>query len=331
MKTALSSLVLLVTACGGGSGGDGTETDTTPNTNLVPVSLSSDNMEQASSIALNSVFNNLALTTSAAFTGVLIEQDTQEFNITDIEWALDHLNAASSLSDNFTGVVTTSKEGCSVGGSIDVRIDVKNANTLSINDIFTFTSNNCDDGSVVTNGTFTFKFTQLNEFISLDNYATLGFNVLFDNYTVKPKNSSDIVNFAGNYSLVINKDLYTQEADITSDKLTISIPEYKQSIENLIVKKIYTNNTNTETLSVSNSISDDALGGSVTTSTLEEFVFISRYITTPSSGIMKVNGADGSSITITVLNGSSVQLDADFDGNNTVDATLTTSWNTLLF
>lgn len=53
--------------------------------------------------------------------------------------------------------------------------------------------------------------------------------------------------------------------------------------------------------------------------------------TEPTSGAILTKATDNSSVRATVLSGSAVRLDVDTDGNGTVDGTLSTGWDNLLY
>ena len=333
MKTLLPTTILLLTACGESSGDSvsTTTTTTTVSSDTAPITISSTNMATISTLALSSVFDNIGLAVAETFTGVIVEESTQQINISDTDWIFNQLNKALDSTDNFTGVITKETENCLISGSTEFTYDLNDINTISVNDSITLTSTNCDDGDGITNGSVIFSFTQLTNFIDLDDYSILGMNISFNDYSIELDKTTDVASVIGDYSIIINKDLFKQESNITSDKLTINIPAFQQIIQNLIIKKIYTENTDVETLTVSNLVINDVLGGSFTLTTSEELVFTSQFISSPSSGVLKVTGANDSSIVITVLNTSSVQLDADFNGDSIIDETRMTRWNDLTF
>lgn len=332
LKIALPSLVLALSACGGSD-------DSVPDTsggipaefNDTPVSITTDNAEDVSSVAITSSFNNMALGVADGFTGVVVDKTEQRFNITDSQWLLSQLKKLPQVNDSFTGIVSTESDDCLYGGSTDFTFSFQDPTGFSIsaNDYVKFQSNNCDDGYGETNGSFTIVYTQVVDFIDYDDFTTLSFDVSFTNYSVA-FSSAEQLEINGAYSLEINKDLYTEATDVTSDLLAIHIPSYQNTVENLTINKLYVANTGIETLSTSSKISDDLIGGSVTVSTVEEFVFPYRYSFTPTSGVMKVIGADNSSVLLTV-SGGVVQIDADFNGDNTIDETTTTTWSELNF
>lgn len=327
MKIAMSSLVVFLTACGDSSDDNVAKELSGENSELI--SISSSNMEQAVTVATNSIFNNMALATADGFTGVIVEESTSPINVINAEWVFSHLNKSVNIDDSFTGVISSNTEECEVSGNMEFTFDLANPFGLSVNDSVTFTSNNCDDGLGVTNGSFTMQYTEIEDFVSLNDFSILGLNVTFDSYSIDFDDEEIVID--GQYSLVINKNIYTETVDITSDKLSISIPNYQTTIEDLVINEIYTDNTNIKTLNASNTVTDGLLGGSVNVQTTEDFEYFSRYSNTPSSGVMVITGADSSSVTITVLTSNSVQLDADYDGDNTIDNTITTTWNALTF
>jgi hypothetical protein len=242
---------------------------------------------------------------------------------------IKHLDKSIITVDNVTGVVARQTFTCLEGGSVVQTSDWKDEFTITANDSVQLQYTDCYEFQVTANGSLSFTYTQVSDFISFDDFSVLGLNISFDNYSLKVDGSSVAPAIVGEYTLLINKNNFTQTVDITAEQLTISIPEYQQTIEDLVIEKIYTENTNIETLNVSSTLIDSYLEGSVSLVTLQNFEFDSQESLTPFSGSMKITGENNSSIVLTVINSSLVQLDTDFDGNNTIDNTDIVTWNDL--
>lgn len=329
-KIAISTLALLLTACGSSDSDDSTDPAgiTLPTIDTTEVTIVNANTESVSGVALQSSFNNIALGTTEGFTGVVVEQSTDSLHITDATWVMSQLEKLPKVNDTFTGIVSTETESCSISGDIEFTFNVKDVAGISVNDSISYTANNCNDGFGVSNGTFTMTFTQFKDFVDYDDYTTFGIDVSFNAYSIGFDSESAVI--SGAYSLVMNKDLYTQVADISSDQLTIEVSTYQTSVEDLIVQEVLTENTGVKTFVTSSKVSDDLIGGSVTVSTVEEFVYSSKYSDEPTSGSMLISGANGSSVLLTVIVGA-VQLEADYDGDKVIDNTITTTWSSLSY
>lgn len=331
IKVALSSLVLVLSAC---DDSDEPTTDTGGGTpavvNTTPVTISSDNVEEVTSTAISSSFNNMAIGVSDGFIGVVVEDEAVKNNILDADWALSQLKKLPQVTDSFTGVSTSDTEDCYVSGSQTFTFTVQDPTfqTVSAGDSIKFVANNCDDGYGETNGTFTMTYTHVVDFDGYDDFTTLGIDISFSDYSVAV--SSEDVVMSGSYSIIMNKGMYTETVDTTSDKLVTEIASYQTAIEDLIVKQVYDKDTGIKTLVTSSIVSDSFIGGSVTVSTIEELSFPYQWDYTPTSGVLKVVGASGSSVLITVSD-DSVQLDADFNGDGTIDETTTTTWTSLTY
>jgi hypothetical protein len=323
------SAIFLVTACGGGGGDKSEETvsEVLRPIETSPITISANNIEQTSSDAVSTVFDNLALTTADGLTGVVIDKNSQKVRVSDIEWALKWLNRASLPADIVTGVITTQTDNCAISGSTTTTFDLQNNLGISVNDSITIQSNDCKEGQETLNGKFTFTFTQLVNFLSLESYSTLGIRIDLEDLSVTL--AGETVNMVGSYTLVHIKDAYGEQQNITADEISISSSKYQQSIKKLISQQVFTDNTNIETLNVSNQLIDEFLNGSVQIRTVDDFQFSGKYASAPYAGSMKITGAKNSSILLTILNTSEVQLESDFDGNNTVDDTRIVAWNSL--
>lgn len=327
----LPTLALVLSGCGSDSGGD-TPAESKADFSVGTAVITADNTLDTTSVVLSSVFNNLALASAEGFTGVVAEDnDKLELTVLDEQWLLDNLKRIPPVSDTFTGVVSSWVEECALNGNTTFTYDLASEDTISVNDSITFTSNNCNDGIFSMNGSFNVTYTDVEGLTDFDSFTKLGMSISFTDFTMTYNGLDEVISFNGSYSIVINKDDFTEDVVIVSPELAITAGEYNTSINNLTITKLYTENTNIETFSSSSTITDDFINGRVVVTTLEEFIFESQYATTPSSGAFKVVGANNTSVIITVLPGDTVQLDTDSDGDGTIDHTSETSWFSIAY
>jgi hypothetical protein len=116
---------------------------------------------------------------------------------------------------------------------------------------------------------------------------------------------------------------------ISSGALSLSASNHRVALVDFQID--FTTNTETAdyTLSYGGTLDSTALQGSVTFQTLE--AFNGNGDNHPSSGKLKVSGANQSSITLTALNSVDVLLEVDADGDGIVDGdgTIMTTWSAI--
>ncbi|MFQ5487645.1 MAG: hypothetical protein ACE5ET_04260, partial [Gammaproteobacteria bacterium] len=78
------------------------------------------------------------------------------------------------------------------------------------------------------------------------------------------------------------------------------------------------------TIDANGTVASTALDGSVQFQTLTTFEGIDPEY--PHSGVMRITGARNSSVTLTAIDSTDVQLEVDADGDGVSDQTITTQW-----
>ena len=82
-------------------------------------------------------------------------------------------------------------------------------------------------------------------------------------------------------------------------------------------------------LTLAGSFTSQSLGGRVTIST-PHALMQQNGDAFPSQGAVLITGASGSTLLVTALNATQVQLQVDANGDGTVDGTTTTTWTALI-
>ena len=83
--------------------------------------------------------------------------------------------------------------------------------------------------------------------------------------------------------------------------------------------------TNAFSYTVSGTLTSTRLGGSLTFQTLVPFSGIEGA--PPSSGVLKVSGANNTSLTLTALSSTSVRIDVDTNGDGVFDTSTSKTWS----
>ena len=336
ISTTLAFLVLILSACGGGADSIPIVKDDTPakpNTTPTPseFTISTNNVETAASIAITSTFNNFALNTSSIFTQSTIEKTAVQLQINTRDQVLKPLKRAISSGAAYSEDVNAITTDCAISGTLTTTINFQKTFSLSLEDSVKIEAMNCHDGSSITNGSFTYQFTQLTDFNDFDDYTVLGLDMIFDKYSINFLEKNKEVTVTSMYSLLITQDEYSQKVDISSPVLGIVVNDYLQLIQNLEIEKTYIHNTNIETITASSDLHDNALFGLINITTLDGFEFYGQESDAPTSGRIKITAEDNSSIILTVLNTNDVQLDADYNADDVIDETRVVSWESLLY
>lgn len=318
----------LLTACGGGGSSDSSYSTTNNSTSTAAINLTAENTRDVTEVALLNSFQNLAAATSDIFTGVIVEPKTANFHFFTIDEIQSFLNKIATAEDSFTGVVNTSSDRCDISGTIETTLNIANTYSISSGDYIILNSKKCiDEVGVEVSGAM--KITFNTPMLSLDLAGVYQLNATFEftNFSTTISNDSFIIN--GKYTLEIDHDYYGYNSSISAQELTTAIGSLTQIVKNLNTEQVFTNNTNELTVNSSVTVIDSSLGGSFTISTVEDFDFYNSADDAPLDGVMKITGANGSSILISVQPSNLIQIDTDINGDGIIDDTKTASWSSL--
>jgi hypothetical protein len=218
---------------------------------------------------------------------------------------------------------------CDVSGSeTDSFNDRDNDNTTSVGDSATLTFAQCRDSTgYAINGSVTLT-------ISAINGSLVTASTVFQNVTVT----------AGAISYSLNGSVTLAESDVnavTDDSLTIgsrgltvgvASSAYNDAItysSGMTIDIQEPDSASQTQLTLNGSFFATSIGGLVTISTPTPIVQLStdEY---PSSGVVRIVGANGSTLVLTVENNTTVQLQLDLQGDTVIDSTTTKTWNELL-
>ena len=270
--------------------------------------------------------------------GAQIEADVREsvstraFNLAFK--ARDHFEAAT-LNGAATGVVITETQDCSVSGSKTFQIDTGSqsqeeydaaveAGSVPPQTSILMSFDNCvEEEEDLVNGSIEVTFVRF----PLQTQAGEGDFILeiradFDNL------ESDGERVNGDITaLLTSTSTGESTVQVSGDRLEV-VEEGELTALVAFSISIMDDGMETYEGSYDFTIEDDSLLGSVVVETLEA-VLQNRFEEYPFDGIVKITGADNTSVTVTALDSVNAQLDIDVDGDGTIDVTLFPTWEEL--
>jgi len=213
---------------------------------------------------------------------------------------------------------------CPGGGFITVALDDVPPEGPSTGDTITITFEDCEidlgDGPQKINGEISVK-------VVTSSSSTLAIDFSIDNVTVT----------VGGETSTIDGDMRIELTDPSGDVVTVTVSGNKlsvstngstNSLENYRTKETLDRSSDEFRLTMSGTVrSDGEVDGTVTYETTEDLVGVSPG--NPSSGQLRIKGASGSVLLLTVIDDETVRGDLDADGDGEFEASEVVSWDDL--
>lgn len=321
---------MLLTACGGG-GNSGSTASTLPNAQIAPsitISNSKDVGAQAYSGA--DALNSQVSAGSGLVTGVSI--NTVNNGLIDTALRQLHLALDKPIPNLAVGVSTSNTETCSGGGTVSIIKNIVNKSTLSAGDTVSITSNNCVEDGARVNGTLKIVVNSFSGTFSDNSAWNASFGMTFTDFSIEAGGIADTAH--GDLTLTYNQTaLGVASFSANGKSLRVGSVKGSSTTERTITNYTYSgsvNGSNVYTYRVNFTLSGNLgkLGNvSYTVKTITDFK--KQVNSFPSTGALVVTAADKSSVTLTVLNSTTVQLAVDKNGDGQIDETTTTTWTEL--
>ncbi len=248
-----------------------------------------------------------------------------------INWQIDLLPALqyTITPSNVTGLILPPGAiPCPGGGDISIAWnDADSSNTVSTGDSTQITFNSCITGTDTLSGSMSMAFNSVSGDWSLPGTAwsldiTLTAKDLKDTWNSQSSETT-------NGTLSIERS--SPDGVVISTKITGSVQssgtdaggDYAYTINNVNLTGRSNTATNAYSGSYNGDVNESDLGAfSIVTST--EFSGVEPN--EPNTGVARVTANDGSSLTMTVLDATSISLEVDTDGDGTTDSTVNTTW-----
>ncbi len=321
-------IFILLASCGGGGSGGGSTASTE-----TPVAITTANAEAAAGAGAANAQSTYEVASEGGdiVTGVSVRKAgagprLAAFANKQLRWILQN---DVDTPPRLTGISHPDEVPCGVSGSVSVAFDdADNSLGLSAGDSFTLTFNNCIDYSdmVSVNGMISLRFNALSGNPLVDSVWSVDVTMTLANVVVA--GGGDTATFNGDMSYALEtQDDVNFMGSVKGNSLTIDINGVTESLSNYLIAFTENDVTLAYTVNANGTVSSTELGGYVQFETLATFEGVAPDY--PYTGRMKITGEGNSSVTLTAIDSTNVQLEIDVDGDGTADQTLTTTWESL--
>ena len=321
MRTVMKFLSLVVllsfTAAGCGSGDT---TDVGGGGGGTPASLNTVNAVQGAGVVMNMVGSTFdAGDLGGVITGAVVKRPGTGLNLAD--FTKKQLEKMISLEGQpgsaAVGVVFSYPPmPCSVSGSVGVVLnDTNNDLELSEGDTITITYNNCVELGLTTNGRMSLTLNSQTGDLVFPPYS-FSVTATFNNLRINDGFSVTSVN--GSFTMgLITDALGNDTISLDGSSLSISDGGFSATLSNFSFGMTFDYGTSDYTTFADGRVYSSTIGGYVDFVTLVTFEGVDPN--NPHVGVMRITGANNSSVIMTVLDSTWVSLALDADGDGFVD------------
>lgn len=325
------SAALLVTACGGGGGSTGSAgSSTTAATSSVTATNMQDVGAQGFSASDN--LNGQVGGSTSLLSGVTTE--TASGGVLDVTLQQIYSALANQPAGNLaTGVTITHSTACPGGGTYSSSTTLANSTRFSSGDNIAITADNCVQGATKLNGGLSITFNNPVGTPSVGSAWSATLAIKYTNFAVSvggkdaPAINGDIAytynqTGAGKASFAVSGNSLQLHSTKSGAILDRSLSAY--SYTGTVNAGAYTYNTN---FTLAGNF--PKLGNvSYTVKTLVDFKgSVGGY---PTQGSILITAGDKTSATVTAIDGISVKVGLDKNGDGVIDQSVTTTWAALL-
>jgi hypothetical protein len=316
----------LVSACGGGGGDGGSPAP------AASVAITSANQQQVARAAASSV---TSLASTGVLGGVASSSGASAARLPGLsrQVALALGTArASALSARARLLETASEQiNCSAGGTITLTLTYSNASQFTPGDTLGLTFDNCQTTATDnTNGTMSIAMSSYAQTAVGENFAgTMSLNLtVTEGDRTSAVSGSVSANYADLSATSSRLDLAVGSSGLTASVTTAGgTPETIGYVSGFTISE--TDTSTSSSVTVNGSIDSSRLAGRITLQTATPIVQLAADAY-PSSGALRVTGASGSALLLTVQSATALQVQLDANGDGTFEATATYTWAQVL-
>jgi hypothetical protein len=330
MKRALGNFFVaaaglaIITACGGGSDGDGGLTGGVPAAE--PATITTQNAPLIAGTVAEVAMGEGVF--SSIFTPAIpIGSIGADAAVAPV---MKPVVAAAMQKAGPSQLYATSagREPCAVSGTVDVTVEFSDPQQPSLNDRFEFQFSECDDGTgVVIDGNMTITIARIEGDPASGNFL-LGMSIGFFAFAVTESGETTVAE--GTISIDIDtRDPTVTTITVATNALVATSAGEEQVLTNFTVQ--ITEDTSmfptAVTVNTSFTFSSPRIGGAVTVTT--SLSLQSMGPDYPFVGELRIEGAGNSVIVMVALDANTVRLQIDVDGDG-FDETIDMTWDELM-
>ncbi len=322
---------LLLAACGGG-GSSGSPGSSTQAASTITSANASDVAAQA--YAASDALNSQAVAGGTAgadlVTAVSVQTPTPTTGLIDAGLQQMYRALAQQPANMVLGVMGTGTITCSGGGMMTGSYNMMNTNMVSNGDTLTVTSSGCREGMQQFNGGLTITFSNISGTPSPMGAWNATMRMTFNNFSVMQNNMTGTAN--GDISLNYGQNQSgTRAFTVSGSSLQMTTTRGSTMVTRMLTNYSYdasVTSANLYTYRCDYTLTGDLprIGNNVSYTVHTIMPFQQQGGLYPNQGVMTVRASDGTSLTMTVRDATSVQIAIDRNGDGTVDETIVKTW-----
>jgi hypothetical protein len=221
------------------------------------------------------------------------------------------------------------RENCAVSGTVDVTFSVANPQAISPGDQFSFEFDACDDGAgAVVSGGLAMTVSGFDGDPASEAFY-LAVDVELSAFSVTQDGMTS--GASGTVSVAIDsRQPPVTTITVTASALTVTHGDVTETVTDLSVTVVEDQSMFPSAVSIQTSLrlSTPRLGGEVIISTSVALQSVGEEY--PYGGEISIGGDADASINLIALDGNSVRLEIDLDGDGSPDVTIDTTWTELM-
>lgn len=338
LRTALlATATAALTACGGG-GSDGGDTLPTSGSYTITTA-SATTLTEDLADSINVLDSAYGLGFDMALSVADVSTTGSQRRVSSLHGLLNgpRIKRIASVGRQIAATTATDTVACDASGSATVRLVDQNGNgSFDANDSATITFSACRNGDgMQIDGALGLTYNSSTSYNAATGGYALDASLRFTQLTVTELSSTQSAVLDGDLRFVSRFTTSTAGQDtISGASFTagVRVNGVQASSRTLsqLSWNIVTDSAGTSVSDLSTQVTSDMLGGRsvvLTTPTALRSLASDVY---PSSGEIRLTGANGARMTLTALNASQVRRDIDTNGDGTAEASSVLAWSTVL-